>query len=399
MTETKPAEGNGTVDQAEAEVTRLSKKRLELLGEGADLDRGELARLDAELTAAGEHLGATDLAAKRASTRAPFDAEKFCRQETRCSDLSQNLQNRNAEFNEVHGHRNALQNAIETFDASEDSRILARSLQAAGRGEKLREEDLKIAREIADLRERLVGAEAQRSRAAAVLAEIKARSHVESAVLNSWRETVLRLPGGARMLQDLPKPHQPSDSRGMDPARNVLGVSKSYMPPSSNAATSADAPGSAPATAPSAAAPSAVAPAAAAPAAAPARPAAGSPAAMWAHAGKKAAAQHGMGPPQDAFTPPVPIQRLIETINTDPDALGLLAARSDLSEDQRTAALRAYRPSRDSSGTQAPWARKAAKKKPAKVASKPKAKPAATEQSRPRRRGLFGLRPVQNRRI
>ena len=176
-----------TVDQAEAEVTRLSKKRIALLREGADLDRGALDRLDAALTAAGERLGAADLAAKRAGMRMPFDVEKFCRQETRCSDLHQNVLNRSTESNEAHSHRNKLKAAIETFDASEDSRTLARKLERVGRGEKLNAEDLKIAREIADLRERLIAAEAQRTRAAAVLAEIKAKSAVESAILESWR--------------------------------------------------------------------------------------------------------------------------------------------------------------------------------------------------------------------
>lgn len=381
-----PATAQAERTAAEAEVARLSKKRLDLLRQGADLDRGALARLDAELTATGERLGAADLVLQRAGTQMPFDVEKFCAQQTKASDLQQTDANRSVEFNEAHSHRNKLKAAIETFDASEDSRTLARKLERVGRGEKLNAEDLKIAREIAGLRERLIAAEFARTRAAAALAKVKARSHTETAVFESWREAVLRLPGGARMLQDLPKPHKPTDVRGLDPRGNLIGDSTWYTGP--NAGTSAGAPGSAPA-------PSAPAPAAAASA----PPAAGSPAAMWGRARAQTAAQHGMGPRADAFTPPVPIERLIATINSDPSSLGLLAARSDLTEEQRTAALRAMRPSRDSSGTQPPWARKAAKKTPAKAASKPRAKPALTEQSTPRRRGLFGLRPVQQRRI
>jgi len=168
MTEPKPAEGNGPLEMAKADVERLSKKRLDFVRKGPDLDRDHLAEVDAELTAAGERLGATDLAVKKASSRAPFNVEKFCAQQIRVSDLQQTVANRSVEFNEVHSRLNALKNAISTFENSEDSRTLARSLQAAGGGKKMGAEDLKIAREIADLRARLIAAESTRTRAAPV---------------------------------------------------------------------------------------------------------------------------------------------------------------------------------------------------------------------------------------
>ncbi len=68
-------------------------------------------------------------------------------------------------------------------------------------------------------------------------------------------------------------------------------------------------------------------------------------AALWTNANKRNAAQSGMGPAADAKHAIPSIKALIASINTNPDALGLLAARSqELTPEQRTAALRAGLP-------------------------------------------------------
>ena len=82
---------------------------------------------------------------------------------------------------------------------------------------------------------------------------------------------------------------------------------------------------------------------------------------LWANANKKTLAQFGMGAAGDAFTPPVPVHKFIEPINSDPESLGRLAARKgEMTEAQRIRALRAYK-----GPPEAPKAaRKAAKPEP-----------------------------------
>ena len=65
---------------------------------------------------------------------------------------------------------------------------------------------------------------------------------------------------------------------------------------------------------------------------------------LWDRSNAKINAENGMGNPADAFTPPVPVHKLIKTINSDPESLGRLAARKgEMTEAQRTRALRAYK--------------------------------------------------------
>ncbi len=76
---------------------------------------------------------------------------------------------------------------------------------------------------------------------------------------------------------------------------------------------------------------------------------------MWNRATARTNAQHGIGPAAGAFIPVVPVHTLIETINSDPSALSHLAARrGELSEQQRTAALKAFRAPRDAPRKAAP---------------------------------------------
>ncbi len=101
---------------------------------------------------------------------------------------------------------------------------------------------------------------------------------------------------------------------------------------------------------------------------------------LWANAHKRINAQNGMGDPADAIIKVIPIHTLVETIGTDPAALSQLARRSgEMTEDQRTAALKAFCPPKE-----APKTRKAAKVEP--KATKPKL-PVCSRLSRV---GLFG---------
>ncbi len=87
---------------------------------------------------------------------------------------------------------------------------------------------------------------------------------------------------------------------------------------------------------------------------------------LWANAHKRINAQHGMGDRADAFIEVIPIHKLIETVGSNSEVLAQLARRSgELSEEQRTAVLKAFCPPKE-----APKVRKAAK-------TEPKAKPTA----------------------
>ncbi len=80
-------------------------------------------------------------------------------------------------------------------------------------------------------------------------------------------------------------------------------------------------------------------------------------AALWSNANRRTSAERGLGDPRAAMYPVVTIPQLIASIGVNPDAAELLAARShELSDEQRTAALRAL-------DAAAPKARKTAKAK------------------------------------
>lgn len=80
---------------------------------------------------------------------------------------------------------------------------------------------------------------------------------------------------------------------------------------------------------------------------------------LWDRANKKTSARHGIGAPADAFSEVIPIHRLVDTVASDPEALSQLARRSgELTEEQRRAALKAYKAPKE------PKVRNAAKVKP-----------------------------------
>jgi len=82
-------------------------------------------------------------------------------------------------------------------------------------------------------------------------------------------------------------------------------------------------------------------------------------AALWSNANRRTSAERGLGDPADALHPVVTVKALIRQINTNPDALELLAGRRhELTAAQITAVLEAGATPKE------PKARKVAKAKP-----------------------------------
>ena len=82
-------------------------------------------------------------------------------------------------------------------------------------------------------------------------------------------------------------------------------------------------------------------------------------AALWSNANRRTSAERGLGDPANAMHEIVTIKQLMRQIGTNPDALGLLAARShEMTPEQITVVLKAH-------GAAAPKARKPKAAKPA----------------------------------